>query len=340
MTAAISGRPGLAGPTTTTPPRLPGSVRRTTNLDLLPQPDGTLVLAGRARDLVTQRDGRTRASATGLLRLRVDHERRVAEVGAHPGGDALAALVGRSVSAGFRTAVYRALPQGYDDGSPVHLLLDDVPGAMVISGFARRRAAKAAGVPPPPPAASRRLDVCIGWASDSDAARRLARGGASPPHWNPPAPDLAAADPIGTHSQPDLPVHAMRRARRLDVRPDGPDTLVADVNFRDTFADVDGTVRVLHEYSVRLQATAGRVSAIDVTAHVLPHLECPLGAASAQRIVGRSLSVLRDFVSLDLFGPTTCTHLNDLLRGLSDLPALAGPVTALAGPLPSSSTSL
>lgn len=323
MTAPPAPRPGLAGPTVLAPARPPGSMRRTSTLDLQPQRDGSLVLSGRARDLLTGADRSAEVRGSALLRMRVDLERRVAEISGHPGGAALARLVGRSVSAGFRTGVYRALPDGYDDGSPLHLLLDDVPGAMVISGFTRRRAAAAAGAPVPRPA-TRRVDVCIGWASDSDAVRRLERDGASPPpHWNPVAPELAAVDPAGTHSQPPLPPHGMRRARRLDVWLDGPGGLAADVGFRDTFADPDGTVRVLHEYSARVRVRARLVTQVDVTPHVLPHLECPLGSASAQRIVGRPVAALRDFVSLDLFGPTTCTHLNDLLRGLSDLPALA-----------------
>lgn len=332
MTVASARPAGLAGPTLANPPRLPGSARRTSNLDLLPQLDGTLVLAGRARDLLTLRDGTAQVGDTGLLRVRVDLERRVTELSGHPGGAALTTLVGRGVTAGFRTAVYRALPERYDDGSPVHLLLDDVPGAMVISGFTRRRAAKATGAPAPTPV-KRRFDVCIGWASDSDAARRIKRGDPAPPHWNPPAPDLAAADPAGTHSLAPLPVHGMRRARLLDVRLDGPGSLVADILFRDTFVDPDDGMQVLHEYSGRLRASDDRVTAIEITPHVLPHLECPLAAASAQRVVGRSLASLRDFVSLDLFGPTTCTHLNDVLRGLSDLPALARPLTAVAGSL-------
>jgi hypothetical protein len=31
---------------------------------------------------------------------------------------------------------------------------------------------------------------------------------------------------------------------------------------------------------------------------------------------------LRDLVSSTLFGPSTCTHLNDLMRSIADVPAL------------------
>jgi hypothetical protein len=48
------------------PPRRPGSVRRTSNVDMTRPhgPDGVLVLTGRARDMVTTTGGRARASPT------------------------------------------------------------------------------------------------------------------------------------------------------------------------------------------------------------------------------------------------------------------------------------
>ncbi|GAA1773249.1 DUF2889 domain-containing protein [Nostocoides vanveenii] len=318
----------LAGPTERAPARRLGSIRRTTSLDLLPGDDGALVMSGRARDLVTRRDGSAAVVASGLLSLHIGPDRRVAKASLHPYADRASALVGRSVAAGFRTGVYRVLPEEYDAGSPLHLLLDDVAGGVVISGFTRRIA--------PDPAAgaeratrspvARRLDVCIGWARDSDAARRLERTGIPPaPDWTPPAPDLYADDPVGSHTTRPLPIGGMRRARRLDVRRDdsGPSTLHAEVAFRDTFVDVHGEVRILHEYSARMTSRDGRVvSALGITPHVLPHRECPAGAASGSRAIGHPLTALRQWVSLEFFGPSTCTHLNDLLRGLSDVPTL------------------
>lgn len=319
----VAGAPALAGPTNAAPARRLGSIRRTSSLDLVPAPDGSLAVRGVARDLHTGTDGSARVTGSGLLRLTVDSERTVAALSAHPHGPALAALRGRSVAAGFRTAVWRALPAEYDAGSPLLLLLDDVSGGMVISGFTRRKVVVQGSLPP----VTRRIDVCVGWAAESDAVRRLEEEGRPPPpQWNPVAPRRYAADPAGRHTAPALPPNGMRRARRLDVWFDESGDLAADVGFRDTFVDPDGIERVLHEYSARLSARDGRVATIEATAHVLPHLECPLGALSAQRVVGRPLAALRDSVSLDFFGPSTCTHLNDLLRGLSDLPALAQPL--------------
>lgn len=325
----------LAGPTERAPARPLGSIRRTTSLDLIPAPSGVLVMSGRARDLVTRRDGSTAVVATGLLSLHIGADRRVAKVSLHPYADRASALVGRSVAAGFRTGVYRAIPEEYDAGSPLHLLLDDVAGGVVISGFTRR-------VAPDPDAGperatrspvARRLDVCIGWARDSDAARRLEHTGIPPaPDWTPTAPDLYADDPAGSHTTRPLSVGGMRRARRIDVwrAPGDPAALHADVAFRDTFVDAGGAVRILHEYSARMTSLDGRlVSALEIVPHVLPHRECPSAASTGNRTIGQPLAALREWVSLELFGPSTCTHLNDVLRGLSDVSTLDTTLTAL-----------
>ncbi|MGE0879872.1 MAG: DUF2889 domain-containing protein, partial [Acidimicrobiia bacterium] len=50
---------------------------------------------------------------------------------------------------------------------------------------------------------------------------------------------------------------------------------------------------------------------------------CPGAVASASRLVGKEISQIRDFVRTDFRGITTCTHLNDLVRSLGDLDALA-----------------
>ena len=81
----------------------------------------------------------------------------------------------------------------------------------------------------------------------------------------------------------------------------------------------------LHEYSVT--ATLDRAShvltGIDVTANVLPFPECPLAAIHLKELVGKDVSGLRAGVHKELVGLHACTHLNDMVRGFSDVPALA-----------------
>jgi hypothetical protein len=59
---------------------------------------------------------------------------------------------------------------------------------------------------------------------------------------------------------------------------------------------------------------------------VLPYHECPEAAASAQRAIGTATSGLRSRTRAEFTGASTCTHLNDVLRALEDVEALAAAV--------------
>ena len=316
---------GLGGPRAGSPPRLPGAVRRTTSLDLhRPDgPDGPLAIHGRARDVRTGADGAFSVVDHALLALTVQ-DGTVTALRCHPARPSAQRLVGRAALVGWRSALWREVREDVATGSALHLLLDDLPGAMVVGGFTRRWALAAAGEPVPQP--GRRLDVCMGWAVDSQAARVLAASGSLPPPVTPEAPDLVAADdPRGWHTLGALGPWGMSRRRRVDARDEG-DHVQVDAMFRDSFLDVAGQERVLHEYGVRvtLDPHEHRVHTVEADPRVLPHLECPAAGASAARLVGMPCADLRDLVSLTLFGPSTCTHLNDLMRSLADVPALLG----------------
>jgi hypothetical protein len=101
--------------------------------------------------------------------------------------------------------------------------------------------------------------------------------------------------------------------------------LVADVFFRDSHVGEDGEETVVHEYTVRaaIDADSGRIVRVDAEARVLPWVECEAAPPSAQRLVGRTVDGLRPRVRAVLTGPSTCTHLNDTLRSLEDVVALA-----------------
>lgn len=114
----------------------------------------------------------------------------------------------------------------------------------------------------------------------------------------------------------------MRRLRRLDVWLDGD--VIADAMFRDTHADAHGREQVIHEYRLRARADPVSLRILDVAAEprVLPYPECPTVAQSAERLVGESLTGLRRRVAVEFSGVSTCTHLNDMLRSLGDIPYL------------------
>jgi hypothetical protein len=95
-----------------------------------------------------------------------------------------------------------------------------------------------------------------------------------------------------------------------------------DAMFRDTIApEITGEEQVVHEYSLnaRVDASSFEVLALNAQPRVLPYAECPAALASAERVVGKRLTDLRNVVRAEFLGVTTCTHLNDFLRSLEDV---------------------
>src|SRR5512142_2338304 len=174
------------------PPRRPGALRRTSNVDMTRPhgPDGVLVLTGRARDMVTTIDGRARASANARVTAHVDRGGRVRHLSTFPADNRVGQLLDRPVRAGFRTAVGTVLREHREAGTPLHLLLDELPVATLISGFALRHLAR--GPTPPRLGSTPPLDVCAGWRRGGSAHQAQSVHGWSPRTPGPPAPDLGA----------------------------------------------------------------------------------------------------------------------------------------------------
>ena len=172
-----------------------------------------------------------------------------------------------------------------------------------------------------------KADICAGWASDATMILEIERVGRIPTPIGPEAPGLEmASDDLAWHPIPSLAPGAMRRRRRIDVGEAARGGFLAiEAMFRDTHVAPDGRETVVHEYSLVATAdpTTGRVETCEATPRVLPWTECPRAATSGRRLEGQRLDTLRTFVRHELVGTSTCTHLNDLLRSLSDVPALA-----------------
>jgi hypothetical protein len=322
--------PGPHDPTTTTPARAPGSVRRTSSIDCS-RPEGAggpLVIDARARDLVTGPDG-TASSGPGdrvALRLTVeDASREILAVSAVPAVPGLEGLVGTPIVGGFRRVLGDVLPGERRSRSPAHLLLDDLPGAVLVSGYALLRAGLVGRPRASGDIVAAMSDLCAGWAADGSMLQVTRDSGVVPTPYGPPAPAIEApGDELSWHGMAPLGPEATRRRRRLDLGPDGGSGRhPVDVHFRDSHRGRDGET-VVHEYSARatVDAAAGVLTALGARAQVLPWDECPGALASASRLVGATLDDLAATVRRDLVGVASCTHLNDTFRSLADLTAL------------------
>jgi hypothetical protein len=330
-------RQGPHDPTAGTPARRPASVRRTTAI-VSTRPDGLhgpLQQRGRGRDVVTKDDGTATVLAEAETALVVDYTqgmliRELAVTPEVPGADA---FVGARAGGGFRKVL--DLQTDAERGSLPYLLLDDVPGATLVSGMAMTIAADEGHVDldkwrervnqgPRLQIA----DICAGWQTGGTLLANVVDG-RPPVLLGPDAPTIPdAGDPLGWVPLEPLPAYATRRIRRLDVwrtSTSDDDVVRADVFFRDTCTDGDAQETVVHEYTVAAAVDADTMVVVDcrAQARVLPWVECPQAVGSASRLVGWKVDDLRPEARTQLVGPSTCTHLNDVLRGLEDLHWLA-----------------
>ncbi len=323
---ALHPRHGVHAPTTSTPPRAARSLRRTATTDML-RPDGLrgdLVLVGRGRDLATGPDGAARVLAEASYEARVAYQalRAIAQLSTEPPRAAAQKLVGARATSGFRAALDAALPAERQARSLLYLLLDDVPVATLVSGYAvgfGGASTHQAGQP-----MLQHPDLCAGWRTGGTILVEMERTGRPPIVTGPDAPPLTRDDdPLAWHALSPLPGNGMRRHRRLDLMLG--ERLAVDLLFRDSQVAPDGRETIVHEYTVTASVDPETLALeqIEATPRALPWLECNPAAASAALLAGRSVRGLRPHVRSELTGTSTCTHLNDTLRSLEDVEALA-----------------
>ena len=319
----------VKGPSEATPPRQSGSVRRTSTIDMR-WPDGwgkQLRLTGRARDLLTPADGgQPIVLAEDQLDVGVAPDRTIQEISANPPRSAVAGLVGLRGGSGSRGRIAELLASEKEAGTPLYLLLDDIPGATLIAGFAfsswmspemRLELMEKNGSLP-----KRRMEgVCTGFQPGSSG---LTPDGSSRfTHQVKPVQPLDRTDdPEGWHPLNDIAEISMRRARLIDVHLD--EVVTIDSMFQDSSTTPDGGRIAVHEY--RVEATADPLTGELLTLHadprVLPYNECPLASANVGRLVGTPLRDLRSVVLEQLPGTEGCTHLNDAMRALAEVPVM------------------
>ena len=320
-----------------TPARRPGSVRRTSTL-LMHWPDGwgtQMRVDGRARDLLTTDDRKRVALREDELSAGVAIDRTIEAIAATPTRAELERMCGATGGSRLRSVVDETVPAERDAGSPLYLLLDDLAGATLIAPFAwsqssddwqERMRARMTESNAASSMARRRMEgICSGFRPGSSA---LAPGGTVSLEWRQnvaPAPALVAPDdPDGWHRLAPHPAVAMRRARRIDVWASG-DELVIDAMFRDSCWRPDGVEVAVHEYCLdgRVDRTAGLLTRVRADPRVLPYAECPPAAVNVATLEGLPVHDLRAVVLERLRGIDCCTHLNDALRSLAEVPVLA-----------------
>jgi hypothetical protein len=256
-------------------------------------------------------------------------------------------LIGAAAVSGFRARL--AALDALDPSSLESAVLDELPTIRLISGYARMielieqtgadgvaKAAEAIGGPGMTPLRSLRdrrspmVGICAGWAAGATADTRV-RAGVPIMKGTPPARAIASMTPY-FHAEPAPRPRSMRRRRVLDVSAAGSGYEVFEY-FRDSHFDSGLREGALHEYEVRARvaqregdsAAGYTLDRIDVVPHALPFGECPLAAPHAADLTGAPLREIAGTVRERLAGTRSCTHLNDTLRFLRYVPALAMP---------------
>lgn len=313
----------------TAPPRQPGSVRRTTSIDSeWPEGFGTPVaMTGRARDILTPVEGGAPVEiGRGEFSITASQAREILAIAVTPPHPRVAELIGVRAGGASREALKTVL--GDRVGSPLFQVLDDFAGASLVGNWiwSQWNPGSRSGAAMTMPAGVRgpRENICTGFAT---GASSLTPDGL-PAHGELGrtivGPLAAADDPLGWHWMPAQGGVEFRRARRLDLFRDG-DLLHADLGFQDSGSNPEGTRSALHEYRVHAEIDPATMTLVSLQALplILPFRECPGAAVKIGRLVGQPVASLRDAVPTILRSTLGCTHLNDVLRSLADVPELA-----------------
>lgn len=313
------------------PLRRAASIRRTASIDVAwpDGPRGDKALSGRARDLITAGGGGRGclvAEASFEVELRRDYTIRA--ISAVPDLPELQRLAGESSGGRLRKVIREAMPTLVAAADPLHLLLDDIPGVSLVCGWAWSQWPSLLGTSEMEAAAGRmarmlekRVDACWGLRRGSTGLAASRQGDVSTAD----AGELRnPADPSGWHDFPQIAGVTMRRARRIDLWRGEDGLIQIESAFQDSASRPGGGRAAVHEYCLRASADPANLElmTIEPEARVLPFGECPGAIDNTIGLIGSSLPAIRESVRNDLRGPRGCTHLNDALRALADVPIL------------------
>ena len=323
----VIGRPitsGVSGPSNPSPVRRPNLMRRTATLDLdYPQGlEANRRVRARARDLLSS-EGEDKVLADDVLVASVAPDRSYLSIFSFPDRPALQAMVGPRGRNNSRRAMSELVPEEKAAGSPLFLLLDDLPAISLISGQIaiewlppEQRTSPLNGDYRAP------VGICAGFQEGSNAIG--ADGKNLLIHQVQSVGSLTRADdPLAWHKlQEETGEPAMRRARRIDVWVD--DVIYVDAFFQDSCTTPEHGRVAVHEYCVTATADlhTGVLLSVVADPRILPFDSCPQAAGNVDRMIGIALQDFREAVLDRLPGTLGCTHLNDALRALAEVPAM------------------
>lgn len=317
------------------PPRPAGSIRRTCSIDVS-WPDGETgdrLFIGRVRDYRTPADG---GPGTVLdqaeFRASLDQEKTIRSIVAEPAPQGVEKLVGVRGGNHLRLFIKENMPELIEQGMPIYLALDDISGTALVSAFAwsqwyddwADRMRKAIPADQFEKLLEQRLNICWGLQEGNSGVAR-----AEPPRnvAEADAGDVRnPADPLGWHELPESSGPGFRRARRIDMnRDDAAGLIRIDAAFQDSAARKSTGRVAIHEYTLTATAdlATGELLTLEPKGHILPFWECPGAITNTARLVGTRLGDIRTSVLDQLRGAQGCTHLNDALRALAEVPLLA-----------------
>ncbi len=315
------------------PKRKPHSIRRTSSLDIF-WPDGREGLShiiGRARDIFSDSNGEFRILDQAEIEANAHITRELVNARTITEDARLEELSGVRAGGQLRSVLRSLFPDAAERDTGQYLLLDDLAGATLVSswgwfaweGFSRELADRihTHGI------GGNQGDmrgVCIGFAPGTTSLNDKGH-----PHIEQQSSAIVPSlidpeDPDGWHAFLDIEGPHSRRARWIDLSVEA-DCIVVEAGFQDSAARQDGLRQAIHEYRATATADAanGKILSLTATPYVLPHQECPAAVANIQRLVGQDIASLRDLVPQMLAKEHGCTHLNDVLRGLSAAQFLA-----------------
>jgi len=321
------------------PARPQDSVRRTSSIDVS-WPEGEMgdrLFIGRVRDYRTPANGRSGTVVDEAeFRAMLAQDKTITSIQSTPPMSQIDRLVGVRGGNHLRLFMKETMPELIRDGAPIYLALDDISGTALVSAFAWSQfhenwAERIRETMMPEDferMMSDRTNVCWGLQEGNSGLR----GGPDRNVADADAGDLRnPADPQGWHDLTDNNGPGFRRARRIDVTRDPASGLLhIDASFQDSAKRKIGGRVAIHEYN--LAATVDletlEILTLEPEARILPFSECPGAVHNTQRLIGTRIADIRDEVLAQLRGPQGCTHLNDALRALAEVPKLAGYLVA------------